>query len=210
MRGRVTVSISLSRICFGVARSGIAHAEVDDVGATCPRRGLQAVYLLEHVGRQPLDLVEFFHSGDPLLTGKTGLSRHDHAPQMLLARVCRLRKTAKFDGPRFEPGEFSPADAAAAPLRQEFEFGLLRCNIRDGLRRGKGRGVLRGGARIRAGFGARSLGADIGDCGCSPRVRSGREAADPLNPGPGRRQKASKARQPAGLRGWRVELAVVF
>ena len=31
---------------------GIAHAEIDDVGAAGARRRLQAVHLLEHVGRQ--------------------------------------------------------------------------------------------------------------------------------------------------------------
>jgi hypothetical protein len=37
---------------------GIAHAEVDDVHATGAQPGLEAVDLLEHVGRQAADLVE--------------------------------------------------------------------------------------------------------------------------------------------------------
>ena len=40
---------------------GIAHAEVDDVGAARAGAGLQPVDLLEHVRRQPADLVKFFH-----------------------------------------------------------------------------------------------------------------------------------------------------
>ena len=40
---------------------GIAHAEIDDVGAGVARRRLGAVDLLEHVGRQAPDAVKFFH-----------------------------------------------------------------------------------------------------------------------------------------------------
>ena len=40
---------------------GIAHAEVDDVGAAGARCSLEAVDLLEDVGRQPANLVKFFH-----------------------------------------------------------------------------------------------------------------------------------------------------
>ena len=40
---------------------GIAHAEIDDVGAARAGAGLQPVDLLEDVRRQPADLVKFFH-----------------------------------------------------------------------------------------------------------------------------------------------------
>ena len=39
----------------------VAHAEVDDVGAGVARDRLGAVDLLEHVGRQALDAMKFFH-----------------------------------------------------------------------------------------------------------------------------------------------------
>ena len=40
---------------------GIAHAEIDDVGAVRAGAGLQPVDLLEDIGRKPADLVKFFH-----------------------------------------------------------------------------------------------------------------------------------------------------
>ena len=43
--------------------SGIAHAEIDNVVAARARLSLEAVYLLEDVRRQPLDLVKFFLHG---------------------------------------------------------------------------------------------------------------------------------------------------
>src|SRR5213078_4901593 len=51
----------LDQLLDDVARGrqvGIAHAEVDDVGAGIAGGGLDAVDLLEHVGRQALDTVE--------------------------------------------------------------------------------------------------------------------------------------------------------
>ncbi len=43
----------------------IAHAEIDDVGAVGPGGGLDAVDLLEDVGRQALDAVEIRHGSRP-------------------------------------------------------------------------------------------------------------------------------------------------
>ena len=40
---------------------GIAHAEIDDVGAGITGRGLRAIDLLEDVGRQTPNAVKFFH-----------------------------------------------------------------------------------------------------------------------------------------------------
>ena len=48
---------------LGRRHVGIAHAEIDDVGAARARRRLQAVDFREDVGRQPLDAVEFFDHG---------------------------------------------------------------------------------------------------------------------------------------------------
>ena len=48
---------------------GVAHAEVDDVGAARAGAGLQPVDLLEHVGRKPTDLVKFFHIKSRTLGG---------------------------------------------------------------------------------------------------------------------------------------------
>ncbi len=45
----------------GRRQIGIAHAEIDDIRAGVPRRGLGAVHGLEHVRRQALDAVELFH-----------------------------------------------------------------------------------------------------------------------------------------------------
>ncbi len=49
---------------------GIAHAEIDDVGAAVARRRLGAIDLLEHVRRQAADAVKFFH-GCPERVGST-------------------------------------------------------------------------------------------------------------------------------------------
>ena len=48
---------------FGRGQVGIAHAEVDDVGAAGARLGLEPVYLLEDIGRQALDAIKVRHSG---------------------------------------------------------------------------------------------------------------------------------------------------
>jgi len=40
---------------------GIAHAEVDDVGAAVASAGLRAVDLFEHIRRQPADAIKLFH-----------------------------------------------------------------------------------------------------------------------------------------------------
>src|SRR5581483_8085269 len=42
---------------------GIAHAEVDDIGAVIARRGLGAIDHLEDVGRQAADAMKLFHVG---------------------------------------------------------------------------------------------------------------------------------------------------
>ena len=60
MRGLATVSTSLSTMCCGRGHVGVAHAEIDDVGAARAGRRLQAVDLGEHIGRQALDAMEFF------------------------------------------------------------------------------------------------------------------------------------------------------
>ena len=44
---------------------GIAHAEVDDVGAGIAGARLGPIHLFEHVGRQAADAVKFFHRLDP-------------------------------------------------------------------------------------------------------------------------------------------------
>ena len=60
--------------CAGAGRSGIAHAEVDDVrpGVAGARLGL--VHLFEHVRRQAADAVEIFHRLRPL--SRRPLGRH--------------------------------------------------------------------------------------------------------------------------------------
>ena len=45
---------------LGGGHVGIAHAQIDDVGATGSGRRLQAVDLGEDVGRQALDAMEVF------------------------------------------------------------------------------------------------------------------------------------------------------
>ncbi len=45
----------------GRRQIGVAHAEIDDVGAAIAGRGLGAVHLLEYVRRQPANAVEIFH-----------------------------------------------------------------------------------------------------------------------------------------------------
>ena len=45
----------------GRRQIGIAHAEIDDVGAAIARAGLGAVDLFEHIRRQPADAIKFFH-----------------------------------------------------------------------------------------------------------------------------------------------------
>ena len=54
---------------------GIAHAEVDDVGAARARCRLQPVDLGEDVGRQTLDAVEVFVHGTPHFRDEIGRQR---------------------------------------------------------------------------------------------------------------------------------------
>src|SRR5665213_1986324 len=59
---------------------GIAHAEIDNVGAAVAGRRLSAVDLLEHIGRQSADTIKLFH-GNPGASsqGNTTLETHsDH------------------------------------------------------------------------------------------------------------------------------------
>ena len=67
LRGRVAVGAGLRHRLdqlvddvLGRGHVGIAHAQIDDVGAAGPGRRLQAVDLGKDVGRQALDAVEFF------------------------------------------------------------------------------------------------------------------------------------------------------
>ena len=59
---------SASKGIAGLRRGqiGIAHAEIDDIGACIACRGLGAVDLLEHIGRQTSDAVKFFHGNQSL------------------------------------------------------------------------------------------------------------------------------------------------
>ena len=58
---------------LGRGHVGIAHAEIDDVGAARAGGRLQAVHLGEHIGRQTLDAMEFFdHGTNRALDGSTG------------------------------------------------------------------------------------------------------------------------------------------
>src|SRR5262249_29535123 len=58
---------------------GIAHAEVDDVGASIPRGRLGPIDLLEHVGRKAANAVKIFHgslgSGPAVRTESRGNAR---------------------------------------------------------------------------------------------------------------------------------------
>ena len=67
-RGRIAVGARLAerilQLLEHVRRRrqiGIAHAEIDDVGAAVARTGLRPVHLFEHVGRQSADAVEIVH-----------------------------------------------------------------------------------------------------------------------------------------------------
>jgi hypothetical protein len=63
---------------LGRRHVGIAHAEIDDVGATRTRGGFQTVYFRENVWRQALDAVKIFAQqtlpSTPLVTGVTDIS----------------------------------------------------------------------------------------------------------------------------------------
>ena len=56
--------------CARRRQIGIAHAEIDDVGAGIAGHGLGAVDLLENVGRQTPNAMKFFH--DPGSWGLRG------------------------------------------------------------------------------------------------------------------------------------------
>ncbi len=69
--GRITVGARLADGLLqllddmrGRRQIGIAHAEIDDVGAAVAGHRLGAVDLLEHVGRQAANAIKFFH-GNP-------------------------------------------------------------------------------------------------------------------------------------------------
>ena len=61
MRGLPTVSTSLSMTCLRRGQIGIAHAEIDDVGAGGAGLGLELVDLLEDVRRQAPHPVKVAH-----------------------------------------------------------------------------------------------------------------------------------------------------
>ncbi len=73
LRGRIAMRArlgdGLDQLVDDVLRRrqvGIAHAEIDDVGAACACRCLQPIDLGEDVGRQTLDAVEVLVHGTPL------------------------------------------------------------------------------------------------------------------------------------------------
>ena len=70
LRGRIAVGAGLAGRfdqlvddVLGGRQVGVAHAEIDDVRAGCPGRRLEPVDLLEDVGRQAFDAMEFGHRG---------------------------------------------------------------------------------------------------------------------------------------------------
>ena len=71
----------------GRRQVGIAHAEVDDVGAGIARRRLGAIDLLEDVGRQAPDAVKFFHR--PRLLGLRGRCRASRLGATPFITACR-------------------------------------------------------------------------------------------------------------------------
>ena len=104
MRGLPTVSTSLSTICCGVGMSGIAHAEVDDVGAARARRRLEAVDLGEDIGRQALDAMEVVDHGTILFT----IPRSFHKSTILAGCKAGGKRAARA---LFTPGEPSQSSA---------------------------------------------------------------------------------------------------
>ena len=70
LRGRIAVRARLGHRLdelvvdvLGRRQVGIAHAEIDDVGAARPRLGLQPVHFRENVGREALDAMEILDHG---------------------------------------------------------------------------------------------------------------------------------------------------
>ncbi len=68
LRRRITVGARLADHFLelfdhmgGRRQIGIAHAEIDDIGAAVPGGSLGAVDLLEHVRRQPANTIKLFH-----------------------------------------------------------------------------------------------------------------------------------------------------
>ncbi len=69
---------------------GISHTQIDDVGASGAGGSLQAVHLLENVGRKTADLVKLFHGANPARLEGMDAAIHsfkatvetDHRPQL--------------------------------------------------------------------------------------------------------------------------------
>ena len=70
---------------------GIAHAEVDDVGAARTGAGLQPVDLLEHVRRQPPDLVKLFHGQFLVVSAALGRASDNLVSRSRVAGSALLR-----------------------------------------------------------------------------------------------------------------------
>src|SRR6185312_4338059 len=76
---------------------GIAHAEINDIGATRARRRLQTVHFREYVGRQALDAVKAFaHKSLPSAPQPVGV---------IVASSCARNRTHGRPGRYSQPGE---------------------------------------------------------------------------------------------------------
>ncbi len=69
---------------------GIAHAEIDDVGAAVARPRLGAIDLLEHVRRQPADAIKVFHDSPGAVVSR----RSPNGMRTFITAWCRHQRSA--------------------------------------------------------------------------------------------------------------------
>ena len=163
LRGRIAVGARLAECVLelldhmgGRRQVGIAHAEIDDVGAGIACCGLGAVDLLEDVGRQTPDAMKLFH--DP---GSCGLRGRCSAR----AGAGLLSQSGR------PPGLVARGGAGARGDEVVFELLLLGVREHGGAARGRQVVDRRIGGRVRRALGAPSgrppaaVGSMVGDHG---------------------------------------------
>ncbi len=122
---------------LGRRQIGIAHAEVDDVGAGVASLGLEPVDLLEDVGRQALHAIEIRHVSLSFL-----VSPAHRAARSFLERNGRVLKCGK--SPQFADFARSVPFSAAFSLRSGDRGRGGRWPAHDRLRRREGGGLPAG------------------------------------------------------------------
>ena len=95
-RSRARLSCGFDQLVdhvLGRGKIGIAHPEIDDVGASVASGGLDSVHLFEDVGRQSLDAMEIRH--EPILEKTTRKTDPRQRGRGLFSTIATKRAKAE-------------------------------------------------------------------------------------------------------------------